>query len=124
MGERTCLHCGKLLKGRSDKKFCDVHCKSSYQYQKTKSETPKFYVKVDKQIKLNRRILKFYNRAGKATIRREVLLERGFNPRFFTHYWKNSKGDVYFFVYEFGFLRRKENGKEKFVLVQWQDYME
>jgi hypothetical protein len=47
----------------------------------------------------------------------------GFDSRFFTHYWKNKKGEVYLFVYEFGFLKINENQKEKYLLIQWQDYM-
>jgi len=68
--------------------------------------------------------LKLYNKAGKATLRKEVLLEEGFNPRYFTHYWKNQKGQVYLFCYEYGFLALKENKREKYVLVKWQDYMQ
>jgi hypothetical protein len=72
---------------------------------------------------LNRRILKNFNKAGKATVRKEVLIEQGFNPKHFTHYWKNKKGDIYLFCYEFGFLERVESNKSKFILVQWQEYM-
>jgi hypothetical protein len=118
-----CLLCGKELVGRSDKKFCDPQCKSAYQYQKEKQNPERFYNKVDNQLKLNRRLLKEYNKGGKVTIRAKVLLDQGFNPNFFTHYWKNQKGEVYLFVYEFGFLKRTEYGKEKYVLVIWQDYM-
>ena len=118
-----CLSCGKLLIGRSDKKFCDPYCKSSYHYKKSVEEEPRFYNKVDRQLKLNRKILKHYNKAGKATLRAETILELGFDPNFFTHYWKNKKGDVYLFVYEYGFLKRKEGGNEKYVLIKWQEYM-
>jgi len=120
----TCLACDKELKGRSDKKFCDLHCKSSYHYRKSLDGTPPFYNKVDNQLKLNRKILKNYNKSGKATIRALTVLDLGFNPKFFTHYWKNGKGDVYLFVYEFGFLKKKENNIEKYILIKWQDYME
>ncbi len=70
-------------------------------------DTPKFYSRVDKQLKLNRRILKIYNKAGKVTVRTNVLLDLGFDPNFFTHYWKNNKDEVYLFVYEFGFMKKK-----------------
>ena len=120
----TCLACGKELKGRSDKKFCDLHCKSSFHYRKYLEQTPPFYNKVDNQLKLNRKILKNYNKSGKATIRALTILDLGFNPKFFTHYWKNAKGDVYLFVYEFGFLKKKENNVEKYILIKWQEYME
>ncbi len=118
-----CLSCGKLLIGRSDKKFCDPYCKSSYHYKKSIEDEPRFYNKVDNQLKLNRKILKHYNKAGKATLRAETILELGFDPIFFTHYWKNKKGDIYLFVYEYGFLKRKEGRNEKYVLIKWQEYM-
>ena len=82
------------------------------------------FKKIDKQLRLNRRLLKIFNKAGKSTVRKEELLKAGFNPKYFTHYWKNQKGDVYLFCYEYGFLEKNENNKSKYVLVQWQDYME
>ncbi|MCK5815069.1 MAG: hypothetical protein KAH07_03910 [Flavobacteriaceae bacterium] len=124
MESRKCLACNSNLQGRSDKVFCDAHCKSSYHYRKSIEGTPRFYIQVDNQLKLNRKILKAFNKAGKAIVRSNKLIELGFNPNFFTHYWKNTKGDVYLFVYEYGFLKHKEFGKEKFILVTWQDYME
>ena len=123
MGSRKCLACNSNLQGRSDKLFCDAHCKSSYHYKKSIEETPRFYIQVDNQLKQNRKILKTFNKAGKATVRSSKLIELGFDSNFFTHYWKNNKEDVYLFVYEFGFLKRREHGVEKFVLIQWQDYM-
>ena len=116
------LNCKKELFGRVDKKFCDVHCKSAYHY-KLRQENMSFYSEVDQQLKLNRKILKAFNKACKATVRSEVLVEQGFNPDFFTHYWKNKKGKVYLFVYEYGFLKKIENGMRKFILVKWQSYM-
>lgn len=118
-----CFHCGKELEGRTDKKFCDAHCKSAYQYKKEKQNPERFYNKVDNQLKLNRKILKEFNKGGKVIIRANVLLELGFDPNFFTHYWKNQNEDIYLFVYEYGFLKKIEQSKEKYVLVIWQDYM-
>ncbi|MGY0393314.1 hypothetical protein ACW5R3_12250 [Bizionia sp. KMM 8389] len=120
---KLCLSCEKLIIGRSDKKFCDAYCKSSYHYKKSLEEVPQFYNFVAKQLKQNRRILKSYNKSGLATIRSGVLLDQGFNPNFFTHYWKNSKDDVYLFVYEYGFLKKVEHGVDRFILIKWQYYM-
>ncbi|MEP6260086.1 MAG: hypothetical protein ABJ092_00805 [Gillisia sp.] len=124
MEERKCPVCEKPLKGRSDKKFCDPSCKSAFHYQALQEQGRSFYSRVDRQLKTNRRILKKFNKAGKATVRSEVLIEQGFDPKFFTHYWKNAKGEVYLFVYEFGFLGKMENARKKYVLVTWQPYME
>jgi len=121
--QEQCLNCGKKLIGRIDKKYCDPQCKSAYQYKREREQPERFFNKVDNQLRLNRRILKEYNKAGKATVRSTILLHEGFDPNFFTHYWKNQKGNVYLFVYEYGFLKTKERNVEKYVLIQWQKYM-
>lgn len=121
--QQHCKHCNKELKGRTDKKYCNLHCKSAYQYQLTKEQPERFYNIVDNQLKLNRKILKEFNRGGKVTVRAELINEMGFDANFFTHYWKNKKGEVYLFVYEFGFMKIKEQTNEKYVLVLWQEYM-
>jgi len=120
--KRVCPECNNEVIGRTDKIFCSVKCKSIHQYEKSQKENT-FYFSVDKQLKSNRKILKRYNKSGFTTIRKGVLLEEGFNPNFFTHYWKNQKNDVYLFCYDFGFLKTTKNGVTKYVIVQWQDYM-
>lgn len=95
--QRKCKSCNEVLMGRSDQKFCSPYCKSAYHYQKGKDKEVSFFTKVDKQLKTNRRILKNYNKAGKSTVRREILLDEGFDPNYFTHYWKNKNGMVYLF---------------------------
>jgi len=119
---KNCPVCGTLLKGRSDKKFCSAKCKSIHQYEQ-RQETEAFFLKVERQLRINRKLLRRYNKSGFTTIRKSELITQGFEPKFFTHYWKNKKGDVYLFVYEYGFLSKKDNGKEKYVLVTWQNYM-
>jgi len=122
---KTCPNCGKEVTGREGKKFCSPYCKSNYHYEKNKQKESSMFKKIDKQLKLNRRILKNYNRSGKATVNAEELFKHGFDPAFFTHYWRNSKKQVYFFCYEFGFISFKdEKNNRKFTLVKWQAYME
>jgi len=101
-----------------------LHCKSAYQYQLAKEQPERFYNIVDNQLKLNRKILKEFNKGGKVTVRSELVNKLGFDSNFFTHYWKNNKGDVYFFVYEYGFLKLTEHNIRKYVLIKWQDYMD
>jgi hypothetical protein len=116
--------CKNVVEGRADRKFCSDYCKSDYHYQKRKSSSKEYFKKtVDDIIRLNRRILQEYNLAGKTTIRKSEILNKGFNPRFFTHYWKNSKGDTYLFCYDQGFKEVIDNEKKKYLLIQWQDYM-
>lgn len=122
MNDRTCPICSSAVKGRTDKIFCSQKCKSIDQYEK-RQEEEQFFLQVEKQLRINRKILKRYNKSGFTTIRSDALLKEGFNPNFFTHYWKNQKGDIYLFVYEYGFLKREVNSKEKYILVTWQEYM-
>lgn len=122
--ERKCLACGSEIEGRVDKLFCSAYCKSSYHYTKSKAKTQSLFKTIDHQLKLNRNLLKHFNQSGKTTIRKSELLEKNFDPKYFTHYWKNQKGDVYLFCYEYGFLAIKEGAHDKYVLVQWQAYME
>jgi predicted nucleic acid-binding Zn ribbon protein len=120
--QKTCPVCDSPLKGRSDKKFCSTKCKSIHQYE-NRQEKEAFYLEVDRQLKTNRKILKTYNFRGFTTVRKELLIDDGFDPNFFSHYWKNSKGDIYLFVYDYGFLDLKKSGKDKYLIVQWQEYM-
>ena len=120
---KKCPVCKAEVKGRKDKIYCSESCKSSHQYEiRTKNES--FYLKVERQLKTNRKILKRYNQTGYTTLRKEVLLQQGFDPRYFTHYWKNQKGQVYLFCFDFGFLEIEREGIKKYLLVEWQAYME
>lgn len=119
----TCLDCGAVLEGRVDKKFCSPYCKSSYHYEINKKKEKGLYRKIDNQLKLNRRILKKFNKEGVTTIRKNILLAEGFNPDFFTHYWKANNGNLYLFCYEYGFMKKKDSDAVKYVLVHWQNYM-
>tara|TARA_R110000823_G_scaffold233039_1_gene359396 strand:+ start:887 stop:1264 length:378 start_codon:yes stop_codon:yes gene_type:complete len=119
---KNCPVCGTEVKGRSDKKYCSVKCKSIHQYEQ-RQETEAFFLKVDRQLKINRKLLRRFNKSGFTTIRSSELISQGFDPKFFTHYWKNKNGEVYLFVYEYGFLSKINSGKDKYVLVTWQPYM-
>ncbi|WP_031428546.1 DUF2116 family Zn-ribbon domain-containing protein [Flavimarina sp. Hel_I_48] len=119
---KFCPVCEAPVKGRSDKRFCSTKCKSMHQYE-TRQKKEAFYIKVDRQLKINRKVLKGFNKKGLSTLRKSDLYKEGFDPNFFTHYWKNKKGNVYLFVYEYGFLDLSKDGKDKYLLVTWQEYM-
>jgi hypothetical protein len=120
---KTCLNCQKIIIGRIGKKYCDAYCKSNYHYENHKKKEQSLFKSIDLQLKKNRRILREYNKSGKATVREEVIQAEGFNPHFFTHFWRNSKGQAYLFCYEYGYMKITENNKTKYSLVKWQAYM-
>ena len=118
---KLCPVCENVVLGRKDKIYCSANCKSAAQYE-SRLANDTFFLEVDKQLKTNRKILKKYNQTGYTTLRKRILIEQGFNPDFFTHYWKNSKNQVYLFCYDYGFLDLKDE-KGKYLIVQWQQYM-
>lgn len=120
---KKCPVCNSEVQGRTDRVFCSSKCKSAHQYEK-RLENEDFYLRVDKQLKLNRKLLKQHNRTGLTTLRQSVLLDKGFNPKFFTHYWKNGEGQVYLFCYDYGFVDvNKNDGVKRYTIVEWQEYM-
>jgi len=122
--ERLCLCCNKAVEGRIDKLFCSAYCKTSFHYLKNKAKNRTRFHIVDEQLKRNRSILQHFHKSGKTTLLKSELFDKGFDPNYFTNYWKNSKNDVYLFCYEYGFLAINESAKKKYLIIDWQNYME
>ena len=123
MDEKRCLNCDAILKGRRDRKFCSSYCKNAFHYKNNIKNESSLYLTIDKILKKNRKILKQYNKAGKSIALKNSLIEEGFNPKYFTHFWKGKNGNLYLFCYEYGFMEKQEKGKLKYILVTWQKYM-
>ncbi|SDB50596.1 hypothetical protein SAMN03097699_1777 [Flavobacteriaceae bacterium MAR_2010_188] len=118
----VCPVCDSDIHGRRDKRFCSGKCKSIYHYQ-LRQKQDEFYLEVERRLKANRRILKRFNHKGYTTASKSDVLAEGFDPNYFTHYGKNGKGDVYLFVFDYGYLELKKPGKRKYLIVEWQAYM-
>ncbi len=118
--KKTCLYCHEPFTGRADKKFCTSQCKSAYHNQ-TSSSVEANIKRINKQLRTNRRALYKACPQGKATVRQEFLIQLGMNFKYLTHVWKNNKGIVYYFCYDYGYTPSVE--PEKVVIVQQQAYM-
>jgi hypothetical protein len=117
---KTCRTCNKTLRGRTDKKFCDDHCRNSYNNQ-FKTEKSGCVRNINNWLQKNRRILEeFLMESGEISIIHKERLEgRGFKFSYHTHTYTNKKGNTYFYCYEYGYLpldnnrylivKRKEN---------------
>lgn len=101
--EKFCLHCERLLKGRSDKKFCDDQCRSNYNREMSVFNA-KYISHVNAALKKNRRILLKMNTHGKTTVLYKDLLGSGFDFGYFTSILQTKLGKRYFFCYEMGYL--------------------
>ena len=102
---RQCFECGKPLKGRIDKKFCDDYCRNNYNNQ-LKSNTINLVRNVNNALGKNRRILEnlFITGEEMAKTTRDKLLQKGFQFKYITHTYTNKKGNTYFFCYDIGYL--------------------
>lgn len=101
----VCLNCNKIVKGRTDKKFCDDYCRNSYNNQ-LKSTKNNLVRNVNNALGKNRRILEsfFKNNDDTTKASKEKLLQKGFQFKYITHTYTNKKGNVYYFCYDIGYL--------------------
>ena len=104
---RPCMACGKTLKGRIDKKFCDDYCRNGYNnLKKQKDIYPPLVRSINSALSRNRKILASLLRetGGTARVRRDELLECGFQFRYFTHVYATRTGKTYYYCYDHGYL--------------------
>jgi len=127
METRKCLTCDKLLAGRWDKKFCDSQCRASYHNQ-NKRKHERIIAAVNRQLRKNRMILKKLCPEGKATVRKERLLDLGFSFQYFSSVYQEG-ALTYYFSYEYGFAPTVQQSRtehlpvQKVVIVQYQEHM-
>lgn len=92
---RKCLNCGKEVKGRKDKKFCNDGCRNTFHNDLT-SPTRDQMNPVINILKRNRTILfDFLNKGNVNDITREQLEEAGYELPYCTEY--HLRNDRYFF---------------------------
>jgi len=101
---KTCLTCGKTIRGRSDKKFCDDNCRNNYNNQ-LKAGDNNYVRNINNALRKNRRILNELLPGEEESIRttRETLEEQGFRFKYITHTYTN-KGKTCFFCYDYGYM--------------------
>lgn len=107
---KTCLSCGKAVKGRSDKKFCDDYCRAAYNND-LKSASNNLIRNVNNALGKNRRILENLLPQGEPTAKtnRDKLIEKGFQFKYHTHLYQTKNGNTYFYCYEYGYLPLENN---------------
>jgi len=101
---RHCIVCQKIIRGRSDKKFCNDNCRN--QFNNAHKPSSNSCVKgINQALFRNRNILESLLPPSTPAIKqsREKLLEKGFQFRYFTHQLSNTSGKGYVFCYDFGY---------------------
>ena len=96
MDRGQCLECGKVLYGRSDKKFCSKECKNRFHNNEAR-ELCSVRSRIQDRLIANHDILLSLCRKGLDGAPLEELMEMGFDPRFVTGHRKGMyKHDEYF----------------------------
>lgn len=106
--EKLCLNCNRVIKGRSDKKFCDDHCRSNYNYKRTGVDHLNFVRSVNRTLNKNRKILRSLNKSGRTKVPRKSLSDRGFNFSFHTSIYEAQRSR-YYICYDIGYLALDDN---------------
>jgi hypothetical protein len=123
MQMKFCLACNKELIGRTDKKFCDAQCRSTY-HNKNRPIHEITIQRTNSSLRKNRTLLAHFSPSGKTTVKKEILLKSGYRFDVFTHMFTFKTG-TYYFCYDYGYLPVKDDkGVEKMLIVQKQDYMD
>ncbi len=107
---QTCRQCGKTLKGRIDKRFCDDYCRNAYNNQ-LKSENHRQVRHINLALIKNRRILERLLPGSEETAKasREKMLKLGYQFLYHTHFYTTKTGRTYTYCYDYGYLPLENN---------------
>lgn len=100
---KYCTYCDHQIRGRSDKKFCNDHCRGAHNYEINRCTSTLVHA-INLNLRRNRKILQSFLPAQQGTIEveRDSLLVYGFHFMYFTH-MKVVSGTTYYFCYDLGY---------------------
>lgn len=101
--EKNCPECGERIVGRIDKKFCGDYCRNAFNNNLNK-DSRNLMRNVNNKLRKNYRILEELNPKDKTKSTRAKLLSKGFNFEYFTNIYTTKTGNIYYFVYDQGYL--------------------
>ena len=104
-----CTYCKRKLKGRSDKKFCDIHCRNAHHNARNKCHQQR-YRQTHRILYKNRYILYQLLMCSKLKeVHLSTLKLMGFNFNYHTQSKQTTKGQTVFFCYDLGYLHLENN---------------
>lgn len=106
---KTCRNCGKTLRGRADKKFCDDSCRTMFHNQ---GYTQPLHVREINYILMRNRkiILELLGEKKMIRYSRKGLLHYGFIPWHFTEAKIRPGKSIIHYCYETGFMEIGNSG--------------
>ena len=110
--EKKCITCGTLIKGRSDKRFCDDYCRSNFNNQVKARIIQNPTIKtINKALQKNRKIIETLlgDSSDPVRVSKEKLLFLGFHFGFITHLQNSCMGEITYCCYDYGYLALQDN---------------
>lgn len=108
MDKRKCLACNEPIVGRVDKRYCSDACRTLYHNQRY-SGSANIVKKIDGILKQNRRVLRdILDGNLRRKIEKTALIDKGLDFDFFTNQFIHPDGQIYFFIYEYGYLSKDD----------------
>ena len=103
--QKSCRLCKRPVRGRADKKFCSIACKNEY-HVRLRRATAIVVRETDKILHRNRSIL--LEILGKNKVQKKIprllLDKKKFRFAYYTGSYRNNKGKVYHYVYDFAWM--------------------
>lgn len=96
---KNCVECGARLRGRSDKKFCNINCRNAHHNGRAKPQSP-VVRKINRNLNVNRKILLELSKQYGKEIPSRSLVAMGFNFELFTSILRNSEGEDVLCLYD------------------------
>ena len=107
--KRVCQTCGKVVSGRTDKKFCDDACRSVFNNRNRRNGLESVR-NTDAILRRNRMILRnMLNEQEAVRLEKNRLLATGYRPEFLTSIASDPAGGIIRYCYEFGVRRISGN---------------
>lgn len=101
---RTCPECGDKIIGRADKKYCSDSCRNAHNNSQNK-DSKNLMRTINNRLRKNYRILETLNPEEKTKTAKSKLDAAGFDFNYFTSIYTTKTGNVYYFVYDQGYLK-------------------
>ncbi|MCC6754668.1 MAG: hypothetical protein IT266_11870 [Saprospiraceae bacterium] len=99
---KNCHWCNAGILGRSDKKYCDNHCRSAHYQQRQRTDSA-ILRHINRKLRLNRSLLaRLYVQYRGASIPLQALQDLGFDANFHTHVVVRKSGAAIKMFYDYG----------------------
>jgi hypothetical protein len=96
--QRICMECGQRIVGRTDKKFCNDHCRTAW-HNKMHYDEASHIKSINTILRKNRKILAELRASGARRIPTVALMRLGFEFGYFTS-MKKSRSGILHYCYE------------------------